>query len=278
MLIHFPNNLTAQIASDLHLPHWRHRQGHPLHFVIEPKADLLILAGDLCNGVPCEEDRRWLQTLSDLADWPSGIVLVLGNHDHYGTDLDRVAHEWRKALSGTRIQILDRDVIPVGGLRIAGCTLWTDFDRGSPLLPFHAQQTLADYRHLVKDGRLARPSDILYAHYRDLNWLLDLPPGSPDSPLVVVTHHAPSWNSVQPDRIGDPLNGAYVSASEWVAEQIRPAIWVHGHVHARFDYLLHDTTRVVCNPVGYFGETVLDARASRHAGARKDLTAQPMGS
>jgi hypothetical protein len=30
----------------------------------------------------------------------------------------------------------------------------------------------------------------------------------------------------------------------------RAALWVHGHTHSSFDYLLNGT-RVVCNPRGY---------------------------
>jgi hypothetical protein len=118
--------LEAQIASDLHLPHWR-SNGHILNLPILPKANILILAGDLCNGPPGIEERAWLQAISDLADWPDGIFMVPGNHDAYGVDLGHVAAAWRHALRGTRIRVLDRDVVRVRGVRLAGCTFWTDF-------------------------------------------------------------------------------------------------------------------------------------------------------
>lgn len=153
-----------QVASDLHLPHWR-CAGHPLHLRIDPRANILVLAGDLCNGLPGPEDLAWLEALSDEAAWPVGIFFVLGNHDCYGLNLSEAATAWRLALRDTRIQVLQRDVAQVCGLRIAGCTYWTDFDRSSPLLPFFAQKSVSDYRYLCADGRLATPQDVLSAHH-----------------------------------------------------------------------------------------------------------------
>lgn len=248
--------LTLQIASDLHINHWR-AHGHTPSFPVCSSAHALILAGDLVNGTPAPADADWLRALSGLDEWPLGIYLVLGNHDFYGLSLDEAAQAWRRALADTRIQLLHRDVAEVGRIRIAGCTLWTDMDRASPLLALSAQSRLADFRYIRAQDHLLRADDVLQAHYRDLNWLLDLEGGSQQSPLVVVTHHAPSWQSTHPARKGDTLNGSYVSASEWVMEQLTPALWVHGHVHARFDYW-HAQTRVVSNPIGYYGERVPD--------------------
>jgi predicted phosphohydrolase len=247
------HGIGIQLVSDLHLDHWR-SQGRRPHLPIEPRADLLIIAGDICNGLPQDDDLVWLQAISDLPDWPGGILMVLGNHDYYGLDLARAGSAWKRALSGTRIRVLDRDVVTVKGVRIAGCTLWTDFDRCDPLLMFDAER-LNDYRHILSGGNLARPDDILASHYRDLNWLIDMEAGSPEDGLIVVTHHAPTWRSVHPDRKTDPINGAYMSALEWVMAELTPALWLHGHVHARLDYRMLQT-RVACNPLGYCGEKV----------------------
>lgn len=247
-------DLALQIASDLHLDHWM-LSGHTPHFVVEPQADALILAGDICNGLPSRPALDWLKALSDTNAWPLGIYLVLGNHDYYDLELGDAPAAWRHALRQTRIQILSRDMVPLGGVRVAGCTLWTDFDRGEPLLPIFAQCQIRDYRHIRFGGELIKPEHVLAAHYADLNWLLDQSEGSESSPLVVVTHHAPTWSHVDPRRKGDAMNGVYASASEWVMDQLRPALWVHGHVHVQFDSQI-GPTRVVSRPVGYFGEDV----------------------
>lgn len=259
MLIRVQEKLNLQVVSDLHLPHWRHH-GHTLHLPIEPAAHVLLIAGDVTNGTPSPEDLDWLQTIDAFPDWPDGIFLVLGNHDLYGLDIDGGGlAAWRAALSGTRIQVLQREEVTVRGVRIAGCTFWTDFDRESPLLMLDAKSELSDYTYLVSRGRPATPEDVLAQHRKDLAWLYDLAPGTAQAPLVVMTHHAPSWMSIPQSRANHPLNGAYATAAEWVMDQITPELWVHGHLHTLQDYGV-GSTRVVSRPMGYFGETVAVGR------------------
>lgn len=71
---------------------------------------------------------------------------------------------------------------------------------------------------------------------------------------VVVGHHAPSKESTHPRYKEDVLmNGAYSSdLSEFILDRPQIKLWVHGHTHDPFDYMI-GSTRVVCNPRGYFG-------------------------
>lgn len=49
---------------------------------------------------------------------------------------------------------------------------------------------------------------------------------------------------------GSSLTPAFVSGLDDLVQESGAALWVHGHVHDRFDYSLGDT-RVLCNPRGY---------------------------
>jgi Icc-related predicted phosphoesterase len=53
----------------------------------------------------------------------------------------------------------------------------------------------------------------------------------------------------------DLLSAAYVSDLAAPIEAGRPHLWVHGHVHQSFDYLV-GATRVICNPHGYGKENL----------------------
>ena len=72
------------------------------------------------------------------------------------------------------------------------------------------------------------------------------------SPLIVVTHHSPSFCSVPARFTRDPLSAAYSSHLDGLVERSGAALWVHGHTHDSFDYKIGGT-RVICNPRGYFG-------------------------
>jgi calcineurin-like phosphoesterase family protein len=70
---------------------------------------------------------------------------------------------------------------------------------------------------------------------------------------VIVSHHAPFPGSIHPDFQEDAQNGFFVNNLD--PERFsRTRLWIHGHVHTPFDYLVsagdHEM-RVVCNPLGY---------------------------
>lgn len=69
---------------------------------------------------------------------------------------------------------------------------------------------------------------------------------------IVMTHFAPSWQSISPDYGSSELNGYYASDLEDLILRKRPALWVHGHIHYRSEYRIGDT-RVICNPARYKG-------------------------
>jgi Icc-related predicted phosphoesterase len=76
-----------------------------------------------------------------------------------------------------------------------------------------------------------------------------------DGKTVVVTHHAPHPISIAPRYARDALNPAFASDLTDVISQHQPDLWVHGHTHSSFDYVVPGTkTRVVCNPMGYDDE------------------------
>ena len=69
----------------------------------------------------------------------------------------------------------------------------------------------------------------------------------PDKTMV-VTHHAPHRQSVQPRHENDILKAAYASDLEHLMG--RSKLWAHGHMHNNSDYIISGT-RVICNPRGY---------------------------
>ena len=73
-----------------------------------------------------------------------------------------------------------------------------------------------------------------------------------DQKFVVVTHHCPSEQSVHDKYKGDILmNGGFRSnCDDFISYRPQIKLWMHGHTHEDFDYVLGET-RVVCNPRGY---------------------------
>lgn len=219
-------------------------------------ADVVVLAGDIGR---VDESLPWA-----AEHFPGKrIVMVTGNHDAWG-------HEWHGLMARLRIQarrygidFLENDEIVIAGVRFIGACLFTDmklFGHHSYAATLElAQHRMTDFSQirlsnpmlkLLKTSRLLRPEDSVRLHHhsrREIGARLAQPFAGP---TVVVTHHAPSPRSVEARFAHDPLSPCFASNLDDLVATSRAALWVHGHTHAAFDYVLGGT-RVICNPLGY---------------------------
>ena len=84
-----------------------------------------------------------------------------------------------------------------------------------------------------------------------IDWFNEVIQTTTCSKIVVLSHHAPSGQSVSPRFINDSLNAAFVSGiieKGLISNKVN--MWFHGHVHDTFDYVINDV-RVICSPLGY---------------------------
>lgn len=233
------------ILSDLHL------EVAQLETPLEPPADadVCIMAGDLVNS--CAKGVRWLSE-----NVPLDCVYVPGNHEFYrGSVVEGLEEGRREAALHPRVRFLENDVSIIGGVRFVGCALWTDFFLmgQQPLAMLQAQHSMNDYRAICwrkNPWDRFTPQKALEMHTASRHFLeaaLRIPF---DGPTVVVTHHAPHPLSVHPKYSGNLLNAAFASDLSDLFETGKADLWVHGHTHDGFDYVV-GSTRVVCNPRGY---------------------------
>ena len=131
-----------------------------------------------------------------------------------------------------------------------GATLWTDFD-GNPIAAIAAQRAMNDYNFITCNDEELIPAHIIAEHQRSLGHLKDWIEKATETGLkvIVMTHHAPSYQSVAGQYRGDLLNAAYANRLDALVEKVD--LWVHGHTHHSFAYRI-GRGRVVCNPRGYY--------------------------
>lgn len=212
-------------------------------------ADVIVLAGDIAR--PCES-AAWALGL----DRP--VLYILGNHEFYGGSIEGTVDELKRLCAGTHVHVLDEDEIVIGGVRFLGTTLWTDFmlfgdgDKRVAAIA-EAECSIRDFSRIrtgTVTSALFTPDDSAALFERHASWLdrsLDAPHAGP---TVVITHHAPSPRSIHPRFADSLLNTCFVSDAERLLGGDRVGLWIHGHTHDSFDYVLNGT-RVVCNPRGY---------------------------
>jgi len=232
--------------SDLHLETQDYRW--PL-----PAGDVLIIAGDLCHarcltaGPDDPAALKQRDRVLRLADAARGrfahVLLVIGNHDHYEGLFGETAARLRAGLPG--VTVLDNETVEIDGVRFFGGTLWADFEGRSKL---DAVRRRCGEFFFVKvreaDGsvRKFRPEDALAAFDATRAALTASLAAANGRRTVVITHHAPSRQGLNPHHVGDDLNGAYASDLDaWIAELDGVPVWVHGHTHMRRLYRIGAT-------------------------------------
>jgi len=210
-------------------------------------SDVLILAGDI---VP----YKYLHVISDMLEVAStqwkDIIIVLGNHDHYRGNFLKTYDKYKNFVSEfNNVHVLNNNYLDIDDTRFIGATLWTNYFNNNPIIKEIARTGMNDYKYITHSGyRKFTPEDALKEFYKSYDYIrskLD------HNKIVLVTHQAPSLQSIPEMYKMDDLSGAYASDLDnlfWENPQIKIAI--HGHVHTIFDYMINQT-RILCNPRGY---------------------------
>lgn len=228
--------MRLQILSDLHLEF--HRDGGR-DFIsrLRPEGvDALVVAGDLATRSGLRDP------LTRLCDRYPDVVYVVGNHEYYGSSPGQLHDELASIEAGLpNLHWLEDATASLGDVVFAGTALWFP---PSPEAELHRGR-LNDF-HQIRDF-----DPWVYETNEQATAFLDRVGATAD---VVVTHHLPSARSVAREYEGSPFNAFFVSDCERLIERAQPPLWLHGHTHGACDYRI-GATRVVCNPLGYPGES-----------------------
>ena len=206
--------------------------------------DLICLAGDVAEG---SEGIR--QCLTELRNHTAAtIVGVMGNHDYAGEALSPLTVDRIQAELPDRVHLLDNQSIKLSGIRVLGCTLWTNPD---PDVYAAGEMVMPEYSCVDnEEGQLLCVADTVAAHLVSVAWLnSELAKPFKGKPLV-LTHHAPSFISQQSRQQLSELSAFFCVDLEKLIGRHQPELWVHGHLHHPVDYELEET-RIISAPLGY---------------------------
>jgi Icc-related predicted phosphoesterase len=247
-----------------------------------PTGDVLIIAGDLCHARcldPARADRysvdqraRTLRFIDTAVARFARVLLVAGNHDHYDGVFEETVDTLRRFLPG--VTVLDNEVVEIDGIRFFGGTLWSNFSGGSKGALDDVRRRMGEYffverrrRDVAGRDMLARfqPEDALEAFGACWKALQRCIGDGGGKTTIIVTHHAPSRQGLNPRHAGGALDAAYASDLDTVIAGLsRVPVWVHGHTHIDRTYPIGDTV-VRANCRGFDGR---DATASTFSANR----------
>lgn len=255
--------MRCHYMSDLHLESQEFR--HEL-----PRGDVLIIAGDLCHASALDLARtdpyrlkqrdRVLRFIEAATKSFAHVLMVAGNHEHYDGVFEDTAPLLRLHLPG--VTILDDETIELDGTRFFGTTLWTDLQGRDPAAMEKIRRGMGEYffsktrgTNGRNDSELVklRPASTLAAHERALTEI-QRQAASASGPMVVISHHSPSLQGLNPQHKGNGLDGAFASDLDaLIAGLPNTPYWIHGHTHIRKRYQIGNTT-LLANCRGFDGK------------------------
>jgi hypothetical protein len=172
-----------------------------------------------------------------------------------------VAHEKLKAVCDRlEIVFLHQRIDVIHGVRLIGCTLWSDFEALVPANGALTQQLKAREKaeraadfYLRKTGTTFQGQPFLSSAVReqaqaDQAWLTEALSEPFEGPTVVITHFAPSLLSADPRYGLTPGTAGFCNSLDHLLPHATH--WLHGHLHCAHDYISQGC-RVVANPLGY---------------------------
>jgi predicted phosphodiesterase len=184
------------------------------------------------------------------------VIYIAGNHEFYHGKFFQGLDTLRETCAQfSNIHFLENSSVTIDDVIFVGGTLWTDMRDCDPMVMMNAENNMNDYLIIKNDRtgyRAITAIDTIKRHRNTLEHIGVVIDNAPiDKKIVVVGHHAPSFQSVDTRYKDNNLNGAYASdLTNFILDRPRIKLWTHGHMHSKNDYMI-GPTRIVCNPRGY---------------------------
>lgn len=248
--------MKIRFFSDIHEEFVRHshetkKNGYTRTIFPGDKDDVLVLAGDI------DVNKQVLKFVESFTDQFRAVIFCLGNHDLWVRAIN-VLDCFQSELPN--VHLLHNSKVEIDDVVFLGGTLWTDYSNANANYMCRAQQSMVDFkkikikRPIPGDGEYTYSriwaKDILAEHVKTRDYIENqLTIREPQKTYVVVTHHAPSYESMrQAGRMFDSISPCYYSDLDHIVE--KADYWIHGHTHDNVDYEI-GKCRVMTNQLGY---------------------------
>lgn len=230
---------------------------------------VLILAGDIGLVHKANLKDVYIPFLSRANIQFRKVILIMGNHEHYGGSFRRTRALLQDAIGLAQLEnvmLLEKETCVVDDVAFICATMWTDCDKHSPFA-HQLFQGMTDSRVIRTGPNESLPYERKFSaeaswvdHMHATKYIFQEITAQHQNgkKTVVVTHHGPTRQSIHELYAGSNMNMFYASELTNEIMDTNPTLWIHGHTHKQFDYLVDDSlehcqTRVIANPRGYHG-------------------------
>src|SRR5690606_33157726 len=175
--------MKIQYCSDLHLEFPENKK-YILENHIKPKAEILILAGDIVSFAVLDKHQDFFDYVSEHFKYTYWIP---GNHEYYYSDINNRTGSFEEKIRDN-ISLLNNSVKEIDGVRRIFTYLRSTISLEREFL---IQQSTSDINVIKYGGRLINTEDYNVLHRENIQILKDTLKKPKQTASVVVTHHVP---------------------------------------------------------------------------------------
>lgn len=235
--------MIAQYASDLHLE-FPENKNFVLRNPIQPKADILLLSGDIVPFAIIDQHADFFDYLSDHF---SKTYWIPGNHEYYYYDLATKCGVLNEKIRDN-VFLVNNTALSLNNVRLIFSTLWSKI---SPIHQWHIEKAISDFQVInYNKGHFS------YQHFNQLHeesmlFLKQELTTHHNTKSVVITHHVPTFLHYPERYKNDPLNEVFAVELHDFIEELGPDYWIYGHHHNNTPNFEIGKTSLLTNQLGY---------------------------
>lgn len=237
--------MKIQYISDIHLELLFKNSIKTINHLIQPKANILVLAGDIGNPYT----KNYKVFIENISNKFTKTFIIAGNHEYYNNNVDETKEEIKMICSNFKnISFLDNNYEDYQNYRFIGTTLWTHINKPAFII---------NDTKMIKNFTIPKYNKL---HFEAKDFLeLSLQECKKDNiKSIIITHHLPFYELTHPNY----QNSLYTNYRQWfnanldqliINNNTSIAAWIYGHTHAA-SVQKHYDINFYCNPLGYIGE------------------------
>ena len=249
-------SINIQYLSDIHLEFYDLIHTNNLIDNINVNSSILCLCGDI--GYPC--DNKYTYFIEQMSIKFEHVFLIAGNHEYYQTfpnckTISEINEKIKEiCLSFKNVYPLNNDIklitINDKPVLFMGTTLWSQISKYECT---NVKRNMNDYYKIYTGSK-----EMLTIEYvNNMNsiniaFINNAIVENKDLPIIVLTHHLPSFSLINEKYINCGINSAFANNCDYMIN--KPVVlWLYGHTHLANYQQINDIYCCV-NPGGYPGE------------------------
>lgn len=235
--------MKIQFISDLHLEfgvNYKFITKNP----IQPKGEVLLLAGDVIQYAKLNRINDFLDYLSDHFEQ---TIWIPGNHEYFHYDIaeGRVG-SFNEAIR-SNVFLVNNDVIELDHCRIFPSTLWS----WTSEVQYPIAKHVADYRFIKNHGKSLSVQDTNDWHQTAVQFLSSVKSFSDEKTNIALTHHVPTLAHYPAQFLNSDKLVGFATELDSLIESSTFKYWIYGHHHFNVPSFQIGNTQLMTNQIGY---------------------------